>query len=125
MQKVTSTVDILEGLEKIFSDPKRWIKYDLAKKGFEGQTSLPGCNFGQVCVLGGINYLVNGDPFEWASDETRKRIGHALNFKSYGPDVEDIHEEIVDWNNADDTSYEKFITRIRKALARAKAKRKH
>ena len=108
-----STKTILKELVKLFDSKDKWIKNKFTNAT---QTSY--------CVLGGIGKVCFNEPCLWQNTDEAEpvvtKVAKALDFKD-DPN-NDPWEQLVSWNNAGDTTYRKFINRLKKGLAKLEAK---
>ena|SRR5579863_1834419 len=110
------TAEIIEKLIELFDGPDKWTKNKLSDSR--------GTRF---CVLGGIGKVCNGEP--WGVEDTDvHKVARALRIKpsdneSYGDD--ELWNGLVEWNNSPETTYEKFMARLRQGLERAQSRYGH
>lgn len=107
MAKNYSTEWILENLIKLFDRPEKWTKHTL-KRGT------------RYCIVGGIGKICNNNPHWYVYEESLKAVTKVVNALRFGdPD------SMVDWNNAESTTYEKFVARLHKGLERVQSRYGH
>lgn len=112
------TIEILTGLKGLFSSKRKWIKRALTN------------GHGSYCLVGGICKLKNGHArFSKPEDETDvAKVARALRITPVdtgsGPQ-QALWNGLVDFNNDENTTYEKMMARLDKAIERVQSRYGH